>query len=183
MEKERYPGERQGLTLFLEEIRPIVEIQLGRVSLLYSAIRKALTSGTLHHLRHARHIFNCLPRAAKQQLSKELVARTNVIPDHERLLTHYDSTEPTPFVCFERSESEIHDTHVSYRHELPEPQDVRVMVRPGTLPSTAAMSLRLIADTIERDRRVLSSRYWLSRDEDDDKPDGRSPRRGYGESG
>ncbi|MEO1016950.1 MAG: hypothetical protein AAFY56_04575 [Pseudomonadota bacterium] len=166
MEEERYPGEQQGLTLFLEEIRPIVESQLGRASLLHAAIRKALASGTLHNLRHARHIFNGLPRSAKQELSSSLVARASIIPDHERLLTHYDTTTPTPFVCFERDENEAGVTEVSYRHELTEPLDVRVMVKSDTLPSSAASSLRLIADTIERDRRMLSSRYWSKQDDE-----------------
>ena len=38
------------------------------------------------------------------------------------------------------------------------------MVSPGTLPSTAADDLRRIAGLIERDRRLLSERYWQRRD-------------------
>jgi hypothetical protein len=34
------------------------------------------------------------------------------------------------------------------------------MVSPGTLPSSAAGALREIANWIERDRRLLSSRHW-----------------------
>lgn len=181
-EAERYPGEKQGLTLFLEEIRPIVEAQLGRTSLLYAAIRKALGNGALHHLRHARHIFNGLPRDTKQQLSQALVAQADAIPDQERLLTHYDTTAPTPFVCFERHERDPAVTEVSYRHELTEPHDVRVMVKSDTLPSTAASSLRLIADTIERDRRMLSSRYWSSQEEGAPEEDV-EPRRGHTDCG
>lgn len=37
---------------------------------------------------------------------------------------------------------------------------LRVLIRPGTLPSTAARSLRRIAERIERDRTVLSERTW-----------------------
>ena len=38
------------------------------------------------------------------------------------------------------------------------------MVSPGTLPSAAASDLRRIAGLIERDRRLLSGRYWLARE-------------------
>jgi hypothetical protein len=34
------------------------------------------------------------------------------------------------------------------------------MVSPGTLPRSAAGALREIANWIERDRRLLSSRHW-----------------------
>ena len=44
---------------------------------------------------------------------------------------------------------------------------VRVLVSPGTLPRSAAQSLRQIADWIERDRRLLSIRHWQGRTPDD----------------
>ena len=40
MELERYPGEQVGLRLFLDGLRPVVEQQLGRGSLLHHQIRK-----------------------------------------------------------------------------------------------------------------------------------------------
>jgi hypothetical protein len=38
-----------------------------------------------------------------------------------------------------------------------------VLIRSGTLPTGAARSLREIASLIERDRRLLSDRYWERR--------------------
>ncbi len=169
MEDERYPGEQQGLRLFLEEIRPIVEVQFGRQSLLFSAIRKALSQGTLYQLRHARQIFNRLPRSQKQSLSRALVARSASIPNQDRLLTHQPSREPAPFVCFERDEGDMGEPEISYRHESHSPRDLHVVVQRGILPSAAAASLRLIADTIERDRRVLATHPWSPEEEDDEK--------------
>ena len=49
---------------------------------------------------------------------------------------------------------------VALDHELGEDVPLRVMVSPGTLPSSAAEALREIANWIERDRRLLSSRHW-----------------------
>ena len=37
---------------------------------------------------------------------------------------------------------------------------MQVLVRPGTLPTAAAGALRAVADRIEGERRLLSSRYW-----------------------
>ncbi|MDX6751495.1 hypothetical protein SH611_16940 [Geminicoccaceae bacterium 1502E] len=75
MERERYPGERSGLRLFLIELRPGVEHQLGADSLLLHAIRRALRIGGLAELRQARRLFNALPREQRQSLSLGVVAR------------------------------------------------------------------------------------------------------------
>lgn len=75
MERERYPGERGVLRLFLTELRPGVEHELGADSLLLHAIRKALRSGGLDELRRARRHFNALPRDQRQRLSAAVVAR------------------------------------------------------------------------------------------------------------
>ena len=83
---ERYPGERQGLTLFLEELQPVVLQQLGRDSLLHHAIRKALRTGRLEALRHARALFNSLPRDDRQSLQAGIVATQEPTPQRERLL-------------------------------------------------------------------------------------------------
>jgi hypothetical protein len=37
---------------------------------------------------------------------------------------------------------------------------VQVLIRPGTLPRTAAGALRAVAARIEGERRLLSPRYW-----------------------
>lgn len=75
MEDERYPGESTGLRLFLEELSPVVASELGPDSLLHHAVRRALASHRLAHLRHARRLFNHLPRPVKQRLSMALLAR------------------------------------------------------------------------------------------------------------
>lgn len=75
MEDERYPGESTGLRLFLEELSPVVASELGPDSLLHHAVRRALASHRLAHLRHARRLFNHLPRPVKQRLSTALLAR------------------------------------------------------------------------------------------------------------
>jgi predicted component of type VI protein secretion system len=75
MTVERYPGERRTLALFLTDLQPVVEAALGRDCLLFHAIRRALGSGELAALRHARGVFNQLPRELKAEVSAGLVAR------------------------------------------------------------------------------------------------------------
>jgi hypothetical protein len=162
MDRERYPGERRGLTLFLEELLPVVERELGRDSLLFHCVRRALRGAGLRRLRHARQMFNNLPREAKRRLSVGLIARPGEAPARTDLLETYSRREPTPFVCFQAGDEPRRRglPSVDMRHELLESSPVRVMVRPGTLPSAAARSLREIAALIESDRRLLSPRFW-----------------------
>ena len=163
MARERYPGERRGLSLFLEELRPAAARVCGADSLLLHAIRRALRSCDLEHLRHARSIFNHLPRAQRRELSSACVAPTDAArpPAHE-LLERYSNREPAPFVSFESkgAPSPSRPTEVMLTHELLPASALRVMVSPGTLPSAAADDLRRIAGLIESDRRLLSERYW-----------------------
>jgi len=70
---ERYPGERLGLSLFLAELRPAVRRCCGESSMLSAAIRRALSDNDLARLRHARDLFNRLPRDTRQELSSSLV--------------------------------------------------------------------------------------------------------------
>jgi hypothetical protein len=162
MDRERYPGERRGLTLFLDDLLPVVERDLGHDSLLYHCVRRALRGTQLHRLRHARQMFNNLPRETKRRLSAGLIARQGAAPDRHDLLEAYSRREPTPFVCFQAGDgpSRAGHTSVDIRHELLEPSPVRVMVHPGTLPAAAAHSLREIATLIETDRRLLSTHFW-----------------------
>lgn len=67
--KERYPGERRGLRLFLEGLIDAVDEQLGRDALLYHRIRLALERGDLVSLRAARQMFNHQETALKRRLS------------------------------------------------------------------------------------------------------------------
>jgi hypothetical protein len=77
MARERYPGERRGLSLFLQDLLPEA-LRVGGGggcdSILLHAIRRALRSGDLGHLRHARTIFNHLPREQRRQLSAACIA-------------------------------------------------------------------------------------------------------------
>lgn len=164
MQQERYPGERRGLSRFLEDLLPVAEDELGDDSLLVHCARRALRGQALERLRHARQMFNSLPREAKQRLSAGLVARAGGGPVRQDLLETYSRREPVPFVCFEAGAAGVASDAetLGLRHELLEPGPVRVMVRPGTLPSAAASSLRDIAALIENDRRLLSPRYWAA---------------------
>ena len=188
MEEERYPGERRGLTLFLGDLLPVVESQLGGDCLLAHCARRALRRAALRDLRHARQMFNAMPRDTRSMLTRALVAETGPVPARHDLLETYSRREPTPFVCFEsqqepsyarRDDARHDDTRharpqhprpatVAIRHELLESSTVLVLVRPNTLPSAAVKALREIADMIEGDRRLLSTRFW-----DRDEPAGR----------
>lgn len=166
MAKERYPGERRGLASFLEDLQPVVAGAIGEDSLLFHAIRRALRSGDLDHLRHARTLFNNLPRERRRELSAAVVARSAAggPPKHE-ILERYAQRPPAAFVTFELVPGSglKDDTSVGLQHELLPPSAVRVLVSPGTLPQTAAEGLRRIAGMIERDRRLLSERHWERR--------------------
>lgn len=70
---ERYPGERRGLYLFLTELRPAATRYCGERSMLAFAIRRALSGNDLARLRHARDLFNCLPKTLRRELSSTLV--------------------------------------------------------------------------------------------------------------
>ena len=161
MQAERYPGERRGLSLFLEELAPVVEVCLGRDSLLFHAIRRALIRGALDRLRHAKHLFNALPRPVRQELQAGIVARPEAAPKREHLLADMHDHEPRAFVCFETDIGG--ETRVDLHHELSAEVALKVMVRPGSLPSATANALRHLADTIEADRRLLSPRHWRGR--------------------
>ena len=169
MTKERYPGERRGLSLFLQDLLSPVERQCGQRSILLHAIRRALRSGDLHHLRHARKIFNHLSREQRGRLTAAIVAHGgSATPASHELLDAYSRRQPASFVSFESASDAPGEKPASatLTHELLPPSPVRVMVSPGTLPSTAANSLRHIAGMIESDRRLLSERYWRARAEE-----------------
>ncbi len=162
MTQERYPGEQHGLGLFLEELQPVVARELGPDSLLHHAIRRALATGRLAHLRHARGLFNSLGRDLRQRLQSGIVAAPEPAPKRERLLDTYGRREPQPFIAID-SEIGRHSSpapQIGLRHELLDDVALRVLVRPGSLPSGVARRLREIADLIDRDRRLLSARYW-----------------------
>ena len=103
MAKERYPGERRGLSLFLEDLRSCAAGICGADSLLVHAIRRALQTGDLDHLRHARTLFNHLPREQRQALSAACVAPAAAPrPAAHELMERYSNREAEPFISFER---------------------------------------------------------------------------------
>jgi hypothetical protein len=161
MAGERYVGERRALRHFLEELRPLVVAALGDDSVLHYRIDQALQSGDLDALRHAREIFHNQPDDLKRTLMRGIFE--GPAPAKERLLERYALREPEPFVRFDAypaANAEDLGLSVALDHELGEDVPLRVMVSPGTLPSSAAGALREIANWIERDRRLLSSRHW-----------------------
>lgn len=166
MASEDFPGERQGLCLFLEDLLPAVAELLGEGTLLHHAIRRALRSGGLEHLRHARTLLHNLPSEQRRELAAAISVRsgTSAPPRHE-LLERYGRRPPAGFVSFEVApgSGEEDDTKVSLTHELLPHSALRVLVSPGTLPQTAADNLRRIAGMIERDRSLLSERHWENR--------------------
>lgn len=163
MAAERYPGEGRGLRLFLEELLPVVARD-GRHAMLLHAIRRALDSGELAHLRHARQLFNHLPRPQRQALSTALLGPRE--PDRPA-----PETPPAPeraetvlAVRFEtpRESDPQRPLRVELCHEEAAAAPVAVTIEAGTLPSVAIDALRRIAAMLEADRRLLSSRFWLS---------------------
>jgi hypothetical protein len=162
MAGERYVGERRALRHFLEELRPLVVAALGSDSVLSYRIDRALQNGDLDTLRHAREIFHNHPDELKRSLMRGIFEGP-VAPAKERLLERYALQEPEPFVRFDAypaADIKNLGLSVALDHELGEDVPLRVMVSPGTLPSSAASALREIARWIERDRRLLSSRHW-----------------------
>ena len=162
MAGERYVGERRALRNFLEELRPLVGAALGDDSVLRYRIDRALKSGDLNALRQARETFHNQPDDLKRKLMRGIFEGP-VAPAKGRLLERYAMREPEPFVRFDAypaADATDLGLSVTLDHELGEDVPLRVMISPGTLPSSAAAALREIADWIERDRRLLSSRHW-----------------------
>lgn len=163
-EEERYEGERRGLRSFLGDIGPAVELRLGHRSMLAHAISRALRSDALAHYRHAREIFNRLPRNERLALSKAMmVTPTEGVPQgkdaHNTMALCIESAHPTD--AGEAWRVELRDGGIDLA-------TVQVRVRLGTLPSTAARSLREIADLIEENRSILSNRQRRLRGADDE---------------
>ena len=84
MARERYPGERRGLSLFLEDLLPEALRACGSHSILPHAIRRALRTGDLGHLRHARTIFNHLPREQRRRLSAACIVSAGTVEQDSR---------------------------------------------------------------------------------------------------
>ncbi|MFW5680642.1 MAG: hypothetical protein ACOC3D_10285 [Pseudomonadota bacterium] len=83
MSEERYPGETEGLRLFLSGLLVAVETTLGRDALLYHRVRAALERGDLQALRDARQMFNHQDIEVKRQLSLAGFEREDEAPRPE----------------------------------------------------------------------------------------------------
>ena len=163
MDGERYVGERRALRHFLQELRPLVVAALGEDAVLRYRIDRGLNSGDLAALRKAREIFHNQPEDLKRRLMRGIFEAPAARPSKSHLLERYTEREPEPFVRFDAypaATAEGIGLSVELDHELSEDIPVRVLISPGTLPSSAAAALRQIADWIERDRRLLSARHW-----------------------
>jgi hypothetical protein len=163
MDGERYVGERRALRHFLQELRPLVVAALGEDALLRFRIDRGLGSGDLAALRMAREMFHNQPEELKRQLMRGIFEAPAAKPSKSHLLERYTEREPEPFVRFDAypaANAEDIGLSVELDHELSDDVPVRVLISPGTLPSSAAEALRQIAAWIERDRRLLSARHW-----------------------
>lgn len=163
MEGERYVGERRALRHFLQELQPLVAGELGKDSVLAYRIDRALRSGELAALRLARQIFHNQPEPLKRRLMRGIFEAPALTPSKNHLLERYTMQEPEPFVRFDAypsARSEDLGLSVELDHELSDDVPLKVLVSPGTLPTSAAEALRQIAKWIERDRRLLSRRHW-----------------------
>ena len=168
MEVERYAGERRALRHFLGDLRPLVLAELGRDSLLYHRIDRALKRSDLRSLRDARRSFHHQPRPLKRRLLQGLLDPAapedgrgdGRLPEHGR----GGAGGPTPAsIRFEAPAEQwaidgltVSPSHTPLEGNLP----VQVLIRPGTLPHAAAAALRAVADRLEAERRLLSPRYW-----------------------
>jgi hypothetical protein len=95
-------------------------------------------------------------------LQAGIVASPEPAPERQRLLDDYGRRQPQPFVTFDSDIGGHADStpQMALRHELLDDVALRVLVRPGSLPSGVASRLREIADLIDQDRRLLSARHW-----------------------
>ena len=181
MSSERYVGERRALWHFLSELQPLVVEALGEDSMLRHRIKRALKSGDLEMLRHARRMFHSHPDKLKRQLMRGLFEGTAAgaelpaaLPD-EALLPPSDAADQPPgtarvvrFDAIPAASEEDVTLSVDLDTQKGGAAPIQVMIKPGTLPRSAAESLRQVADWIEYDRRMLSPQYW----ELEDKPRG-----------
>jgi hypothetical protein len=176
MEAERYAGERRALRHFLGDLRPLVLAEIGRDSLLYHRIDRALKRSDLRSLRDARRAFHHQPRPLKRRLLQGLLdpaAAGEGARGDGRLPERGGGGAgggsgggPTPTsIRFEAGAERwtpdgdgltVSPSHTPLEGGLP----VQVLIRPGTLPRAAAAALRAVADRIEEERRLLSPRYW-----------------------
>ena len=183
MSDERYVGERRALWHFLAELQPLVVDALGEDALLRHHISRALKTGDLQMLRQARRIFHNHPDALKRKLMRGIFEGTasgaelpTTLPD-EPLAPNGDGSsigDVSQAVVFDAFPAASR-ADVALTVELAKSEcgaaPVRVKIKPGTLPRSAAEALRQVADWIENDRRMLSHQHWASEDDRMDSAD------------
>ena len=177
-------GERRALWHFLAELKPLVVEALGEDSLLRHRIDQALKSGDLEMLRNARRIFHHHPDSLKRQLMRgifegaapgeelpRMMPDEGLAPPAQDTAIGADATRVIRFDAIPAASAE--ETAVSVELALGDADaaPVRVMIKPGTLPTSAAETLRQVAPWIENDRRVLSNQHWTMRDEENEPAD------------
>lgn len=171
MSTERYVGERRALWHFLSELQPLVMTSLGNDSLLYHRIGRALKAGDLETLRDARRMFHKLPEKTKRNLMRGIFDGTDAetadgAPPIEKEAS-FSSSRDRPssvirFSAFPAARNEETALSVELDDEdISNHPPIQVMIEPGTLPRTAAETLRQIANWIEHDRRLLSTQHWV----------------------
>ena len=172
MSDERYVGERRALWHFLAELQPLVVDALGEDALLRHHISRALKTGDLQMLRQARRIFHNHPDALKRKLMRGIFEGTSSGAELPTTLPEEPLTPNMDVGSVDRADQAITfdafpaasrddvaltvELAVSERDAAP----VRVKIKPGTLPRSAAEALRQIADWIESDRQMLSDQHW-----------------------
>jgi hypothetical protein len=175
---ERYVGERRALQHFLSELQPLVIDLLGRDSVLWHRIDRSLKIGDLDALRRARETFHNQPDDLKRRLMRGIFEGPAGVGEQRPLgpeLINPDMGDPAmvapgiggkaavirfdavPAACDDEIELAA---SLQVDAEIDSASPVRVLIRPGTLPGSAATALRRVADWIERDRRMLSRRRW-----------------------
>ncbi len=171
MSTERYVGERRALWHFLSELSPLVETALGNDALLRHRIDRSLKSGDLESLRDARRMFHHLPEELKRKLMRGIFEETAVNQASTAALEDLSpafgtsGSEPPPTIRFSASPA-ARGEDVALSVELGDEEfdrnaPIQVTIEPGTLPRSAAETLRQIANWIEHDRRLLSTQHWI----------------------
>jgi hypothetical protein len=174
MSGERYVGEGRALWHFLAELRPLVVEELGDDAFLRHHIDRALKTSDLEQLRQARSVFHNHPEDLKRRLMRGIFENTaqgaelpTVPPDDVAEPAIGDDQDAGAAIRFDAIPAACaKDIGLSVGLDRDRPGDapVKVMIKPGTLPRSAADALRQIADWIEHDRRMLSRRHWTEGD-------------------
>ena len=165
---ERYVGERRALQHFLSELQPLVVETLGRDSVLWHRIDRSLKIGDLEALRRARETFHNQPDDLKRCLMRGIFEGPAGVGEQQPLgpeLINPTTGGRSAVIRFDAvpaaSDEEIElAASLQIDSEIDGASPVRVLIRPGTLPGSAASALRRVAAWIERDRRMLSRRRW-----------------------